>query len=47
MDTNLLYYGDNLDILRRDIPGESGQKTDALRLRAGGCDEQNLLFPSL
>jgi hypothetical protein len=35
IDTNLLYYGDNLDALRRDIPGESGQKTDALRLRAG------------
>jgi site-specific DNA-methyltransferase (adenine-specific) len=23
MDTNLLYYGDNLDILRRYIPDES------------------------
>ena len=31
MDTNVLYYGDNLDILRKYIANESGRRADTVR----------------
>ena len=33
--TNVLYYGDNLDILRRYLPDESGNRSDAQLLAFG------------